>query len=272
MADPDMAEAACPGPGEPTFNVKRFLGERGTLYLLGSERPHGSLGPLFTALTGHIQERAKHLASQQRHGRLDPPLTMVLDEAALICPVPLDRWTADSGGRGIVLAIAVQSPSQLYDRWGQRGGETIWNNSNIKLVFGGLGVARDLEDLSALCGDRIERSRSQTFGHDVRSSTTVSERLVRVLPTNAIRELPDGQALVLRRNTPPVVGRIRPVWDRADVRKARKAGIDPISKLVVPKPVVEPVVVEPADNIIALPVAVHADDGEGEATPATATS
>ena len=60
---------------------------------------------------------------------------MVLDEAALICKVPLERWTADSGGRGIVLTISVQSPSQLYDGWGQRGGETIWNNSNIKLVF-----------------------------------------------------------------------------------------------------------------------------------------
>jgi type IV secretion system protein VirD4 len=267
MADPEMAEAACPEPGEPTFNVERFLAERGTLYLLGSERPHGSLGPLFTALTGHIHERAKHIASQRRHGRLDPPLTMVLDEAALICPVPLERWTADSGGRGIVLAIAVQSPSQLYDRWGQRGGETIWNNANIKLVFGGLAVARDLEDLSTLCGDRIERARSHTMGADMKRSTTVSERLVRVLPANLIRQIPDGQALLLRRNTPPVMGRIRPVWERTDVRRARKAGIDPVSKLVIPQPVTEL-----ADNVVPLPVAVHADDADGEAAPAAATS
>jgi type IV secretory pathway TraG/TraD family ATPase VirD4 len=193
---------------------------------------------------------------------------MVLDEAALICPVPLERWTADSGGRGIVLAIAVQSPSQLYDRWGQRGGETIWNNANIKLVFGGLAVARDLEDLSTLCGDRTERSRSHTVGADMRRSTTVSERLVRVLPANLIRQIPDGQALLLRRNTPPVMGRIRPVWERADVRRARKAGIDPIEKLVVP----QPVVVEPADNVIPLPVAARVEGDAGEEAPATATS
>jgi type IV secretion system protein VirD4 len=269
MADPEMAAAACPELGEPTFNVERFLAEEGTLYLLGSERPHGSLGPLFTALTGHIHERAKHLASKRRHGRLDPPLTMVLDEAALICPVPLERWTADSGGRGIVLAIAVQSPSQLYERWGQRGGETIWNNSNIKLVFGGLGVARDLEDLSVLCGDRMERSRSHTVGENMKRSTTVSERSIRVLPANLIRQLPDGQVLLLRRNTPPVIGRIRPVWDRRDVRRARKAGIDPVAKLVVPQ-----VAVGPADNIIPLPVASQAEDSTaaGEAAAATATS
>jgi hypothetical protein len=56
------------------------------------------------------------------------------------------------------------------------------------------------------------------------------------------------------------------------VRRARKAGIDPISKLVMPQPVMEP-----ADNVIQLPVAARAEDSGGEATPAatapaTATS
>jgi type IV secretion system protein VirD4 len=32
-----------------------------------------------------------------------------LDEAALICPVPLDKWTADMGGRNITIHIAAQS-------------------------------------------------------------------------------------------------------------------------------------------------------------------
>ncbi len=156
----------------------------------------------------------------------------------------------------------------------------IWNN--IKLVFGGLGVARDLEDLSVLCGDRIERSRA-TFGQDMRRSTTVSERTVRVLPANLIRQLPDGQALVLRRNTPPVIGRIRPVWDRPDVRRARKAGVDPLAKLVVTEPVWEPA--ESADNVIPLsvaacveggaiplPVATRAEESDGETAQTTATS
>jgi type IV secretion system protein VirD4 len=222
MADPEMAQAVCPRPGEETFDVDRFLAERATLYLLGSERPHGSLGPLFTALTGHIHERAKWLASQRPLGRLDPPLTFVLDEAALICPVPLERWTADSGGRGIVLVIAVQSPSQLYERWGQRGGETIWNNANIKLVFGGLGVAKDLEDLSSLCGERTDTLRSRTVGSDRRRSETESERTRPLMPVNAIRQLADGHVLILRRNTAPIVGRIRPVWERPDVKRAKQ--------------------------------------------------
>jgi hypothetical protein len=63
------------------------------------------------------------------------------------------------------------------------------------------------------------------------------------------------------------MGRIRPVWERTDVRRARKAGIDPVSKLVIPQPVTEL-----ADNVVPLPVAVHADDADGEAAPAAATS
>jgi hypothetical protein len=41
-------------------------------------------------------------AGRRSGGRLDPPLTLVLDEVPLICPVALERWSADSGA-GIVL-------------------------------------------------------------------------------------------------------------------------------------------------------------------------
>ena len=124
VTSPAVAAAICPAPGEPTFCLEEFLAGRSTLYLLGSDRPYASLVPLFTAITGHVFEGAKRVAGRSFNGRLDPPLTLALDEAALICPVPLPSMTADSGGRGIQLLIAVQSPSQLYERWGQRGGET----------------------------------------------------------------------------------------------------------------------------------------------------
>src|SRR5947209_9013927 len=45
-------------------------------------------------------------------GRLDRPLTMVLDEAAAICPLPLDNWTADIGGRNVTNHISAQSRAQ----------------------------------------------------------------------------------------------------------------------------------------------------------------
>src|SRR6185437_9052727 len=97
MADPALAHAVEQEPGVEQFSVERFIGQRATLYLLGSERAYGSVAPLFSALTGHLFETAKLIASLHPHGRLDPPLVMALDEAALICPVPLERWTSDGG-------------------------------------------------------------------------------------------------------------------------------------------------------------------------------
>ena len=80
----------------PNFDIPASPASQDTLYLLGRDEGQGGVGPLFTALTGEIYETARAMASLQRGGRLDPPLTMDLDEAALICSVPLQRWTADS--------------------------------------------------------------------------------------------------------------------------------------------------------------------------------
>jgi hypothetical protein len=55
---------------------------------------------------------------------------------------------ADAGGRGIHIEWAVQSPSQLAQRWGTKGGETIWNATNAKVIFGGLSLREDLEKAS----------------------------------------------------------------------------------------------------------------------------
>jgi type IV secretory pathway TraG/TraD family ATPase VirD4 len=93
LSNPTAVAAAAPG-GD--FDVARLLSERGTVYLLGAE--NAQTAPLVTALTAHIAREARAIAARQPDGRLDPQLTLVLDEAALICLIPLDRWTADMGG------------------------------------------------------------------------------------------------------------------------------------------------------------------------------
>lgn len=41
---------------------------------------------------------------------MDPPLRLILDEAANICPVPLDDWPSDFGSHGIALCPAFPVP------------------------------------------------------------------------------------------------------------------------------------------------------------------
>ena len=125
------------------------------MFLLGAEETQAA--PLVCALTGHIAREARRLAALEPGGRLDPPLTLVLDEAALISPVPLDSWTADMGGRGVTILAAFQSRAQLLARWGEHAAATILNNTSAVMVFGGTRDRDDLQFWSTLTGERDER-------------------------------------------------------------------------------------------------------------------
>jgi hypothetical protein len=208
------AAAAATGGG---FDVEELLATRGTVYMLGAE--DAQVAPLVTALTGHIAAEARRIAAAQPGGRLDPPVTLALDEAALICPVPLDNWTSDMGGRGVTIHIAVQSRAQLRQKWGDTGAATILNNAATVLIFGGSRDPEDLAAYSTLTGERHEQVSS--FDPDgVLTGTTT--RRVPVLTPAQIAGLPQGNVLIIRRGMAPAVGTVAMAWKRRDVRRAKR--------------------------------------------------
>jgi type IV secretory pathway TraG/TraD family ATPase VirD4 len=211
------AAAAAAEPGHP-FDVARLLAERATVFLLGAEETQAA--PLVCALTGHLAREARRLAALQPGGRLDPPLTLALDEAALISPVPLESWTADMGGRGVTILAAFQSRAQLLARWGEHAAATILNNTGAVMVFGGTRDRDDLHFWSTLTGERDERILTTDLHGRVASRTV---RKVPVLAPAQIANLPTGKVLVIRRGLAPVVGRVAPAWRRRDVRAQRRA-------------------------------------------------
>ncbi|MGD6757289.1 TraM recognition domain-containing protein [Streptomyces sp. BH105] len=214
-------------PATPQFDIPAYLTSRDTLYLLGRDDGMGSVGPLFTCLTGEIYETARGMASLKKGGRLDPPWTQVLDEAALICSVPLAAWTADSRGLGIDIHACFQSPAQIMDRWGKFGYQTIWDNCT-KLILGGLSNREHLDDLSGLCGRHKEKkeSRSSSPGTDgaTRESSSWTKVEVDTMTPQDIHNLPPGQMLILRKHLGgPVVVSYTPVWARKDIQDSEKA-------------------------------------------------
>jgi type IV secretion system protein VirD4 len=217
LTDPTAA-AAARGDRHTTLDVAQLLAQRGTVYMLGAE--DAQTAPLVTALTGHIAREARRIAADQPAGRLDPPLTLALDEAALICPVPLDQWTADMGGRNITIHIAVQSWAQLKQKYGAAGAGVIVNNTATLLIYGG---TRDPDDLAAyvtLIGERDEDVR--TWDHEQRVATTTTRR-VPVLSAAQIAQLPFGKVVIIRRGMPAAVGRVQMAWKRRDLRRHTRA-------------------------------------------------
>jgi type IV secretion system protein VirD4 len=216
MDDPFMAMVACPGPRDAEFDAAEFICSAGTLYLIAADKPHGSVAPYCAWMTAHIWLTAKRLASRSPGSRLDPPLTMVLDEPAITCPVPIDKWSAEAGGHGITIITGVQSPAQLSARWGENGARTIRDNATVQLILRGKSDHDELEKLSALCGERDTWHHARGPG----GSRTRQPAKERLFPPERIRTLKPWQAILLHRSTRPLIARLTPVWERPGYQRA----------------------------------------------------
>ncbi len=210
LANPEARAAAT---GATPLDVAELLRSRATVYLLGAEE--SQVAPLVAALTGHIAREARRIAARAPSGRLDPPLSLHLDEAALICPVPLESWTADMGGRGVHIIAAFQSRAQLIARWGATGARVILGNAGAVVLFCQGNDTEDLAHWSTLTGDRDEPVTTTDSGGRVTSRST---RKVPVITAAQLANLPKGRVVVLHSGMAPVLGWARMAWKRRDVK------------------------------------------------------
>jgi type IV secretion system protein VirD4 len=214
LASPDAERATQVGDGEP-FDVARFVRERGTVYLLGRNESYTS--PLLAAFSGAVIRQARRLASDMPGGRIDPTLSMWLDEAGRAARVPLDDWTGDAGGSGIQIVAAVQSLADLVDAWGKTGASKIANNAGAILLFGGTKDPEDLKFWTELFGTRQEVVKTYGPGGRVTSRTT---RPVPVLAPSQLANLPEAHAVAYVRGMSPVIGRPVMFWQMAEHKAA----------------------------------------------------
>jgi type IV secretory pathway TraG/TraD family ATPase VirD4 len=229
MSDPVLAAAALPGSGA-SLDIGQFLRDRGTLYLIAqADREDSPLAPLFATLTAEIHHTATLMGSMQPGGRLDPPLLMALDEVTQICPVPLNVWMADSGGKGIQIIAVGHGGAQLRSRWGQDGAQVIMDTAGVKILLPGITDQATLGLASVLCGQAVytEKGSQHVSRHPVMSETM-------------IRQLPERHALVVRGNGAPVIVRLRMAWQDPLYKAAVRDGTD-VADLFLPRiPVILP--------------------------------
>jgi len=228
LADPRVLDAVTPREGEE-FDPAEFLTSNGTLYLLATGAGAGASWALVAAFIEDLVETARHLASASPGARLDPPLLLALDEIGNLAPLPsLPMLMAEGGGTGITTMPILQSLSQARDRWSDHAAGAIWDASIVKIILGGTSAARDLQDLSALIGERDERTDTISVGDYGSRSLQRSVRRVPIMPPETIRTLPFGTALVLLRSAPPLVTDLRKWTDRkdADMLRAQRAAVE----------------------------------------------
>jgi type IV secretion system protein VirD4 len=205
--DPVVALSSASSEIDPLHLVR----DGGTLYLCGPSYEQARLQGLFAALVSSVVAAAVETAN--RTGRpLDPPLLLVLDEAANIAPIrDLDTLAATGAGLGIQLMTICQDLAQFTARYGEQRARTIANNHRAKLVLSGVSDLSTLDLVSGLAGDAAVREESFTAdlrdGRRTRSSSVSYRRLA---PADELRRTPPGEGILVYGHLPAARIRLRP--------------------------------------------------------------
>ncbi|HEX3840767.1 MAG TPA: TraM recognition domain-containing protein [Acidimicrobiales bacterium] len=207
LANPYVAQMCMTSP-EQSFDVGRFVKERGVLYLVGSSESQKVIATVVATMVEDIIERAKKIEKPLR-----PPLALWLDEVANTAPLPtLPELFSTGRGDGLYLSIVLQSYSQAEARWGKEGADTIHANAVVELHLAG---SKDLSMLSWLeraGGQADVVTRSVSVGVDARTDTAGQSRQP-VFDTRDLRGLAARYAWLVYGNQTPAMTHLAPWWE-----------------------------------------------------------
>src|SRR6266496_1815880 len=217
LHDEEIMPWVTPPPGHlPAFSPAAFAASRDTLYLLTEARAAAS--PLIAALTDRAM-RAGRRHAEMAGGRLDPPMVLILDEAANICRIAdLPDLYSHLGSRGMVPVTILQSYQQGVSVWGEPGMAALWGAATKKVIGAGIDDPRHARDLATLTGQHDVAVISVSYG-DGRASQQVSLRRQEILEAADIRALAPGSALLLATGARPALIRLRPWYAGPDARR-----------------------------------------------------
>ncbi|MEV5973649.1 type IV secretory system conjugative DNA transfer family protein [Streptomyces sp. NPDC051921] len=113
---------ACTANRTDSLTLASFVAEQGTLYVVGEPiedpRTHPGAMPLLTALAASVVEHGRRMAARSSDGRLDPPLSLVLDDIAAVAPIPrLPELVATGADQGLPTLALMRSQEQARSRW-----------------------------------------------------------------------------------------------------------------------------------------------------------
>jgi type IV secretion system protein VirD4 len=214
-ADPTILRSATTSDVDP---VRLLGGGAPTLYVCAPGHEQERLRPVFATLLQTILTAA-YDAALAGGGSLDPPLLIVLDEAANIAPLrDLDAIASTAAGHGIQLVTVWQDLAQLRARYGERAA-TVINNHRAKLVLSGISDPATLEYASRLIGDADVADHSLTIDPTGARSTTRSRRERRLAPDAELRRIRPGEGVLVYGHLPPARIRLRPWFAEPATRR-----------------------------------------------------
>lgn len=220
FADPLVA--ACSSGDD--VDVERLVAGGGsdTLYLVAPAHEQERLQAPFVCLLRAVLDAAFTAAARAR-GALDPPLLLVLDEAANVAPLAgLDGLVATAASQGVQVVTLWQDLAQIEARHGARAA-TVVNNHRAKLLCPGVSDPSTLDQIRRLAGDTEAETRQTTRDANGGWSSTTGTEIRPLAPADALRRLAPGEAVLVYADLPPARLRLRPYFDDPELAR-RSAG------------------------------------------------
>jgi type IV secretion system protein VirD4 len=203
------------------ITADRLLDERATLYLIGDAKASKLLRPIFLALLTEVVDRAYERATLAG-GRLELPLLLCLDEAGNVAPLPnLAEIASTAPSHNIQLVSIFHDLAQARARYGRQA-ETVVNSHRARMLLGGVADLETLRYFGGLIGEEEAHDLTRTTGAGGTTRSTARRRRPLLSP-EALRQLPDGHALLLYGRLAPARVRLR-LWFE-DRRLRRLAGM-----------------------------------------------
>lgn len=197
-ADPQVGAS----PASCDIDTTRLLDGGGhALYVAAPLHEQARLRPLFTTLVQTVLATAYEKAAAK--DRLDPPLLLVLDEAANIAPLrDLAQIASTAAGLGIQLVTVWQDRAQIVHRYGDAA-DTVVNNHRAKLLLSGITDSKTTTELANLIGETSVTRRSTTVDADGRTSATHGTQNQPLTSAAGLRQLRPFEGVLIYGHLPP---------------------------------------------------------------------
>jgi type IV secretion system protein VirD4 len=204
------------------ITAERLLRSSATLYLIGDAKASKLLRPIFLALLSEVVDAAYELAN--RHGgRLELPLLVCLDEAGNVAPLPnLAEVASTAPSHNIQLISIFHDLAQARSRYRQQA-ETVVNSHRARMLLPGVADLDTLRYFSGLVGDEERRELTRTSGRGG-ATRSYGQRRTPLISPEALRQLPEGHALLLYGRLAPARIRLRTWFGNRRLRRMASGG------------------------------------------------
>jgi type IV secretory pathway TraG/TraD family ATPase VirD4 len=210
-------------------------GKAPTLYLMTQEGA-GSAGAVIAAMVARIFEIGDLVASAHG-GRVEPPMTAVLDEAANICRIKnLPQLASHLGSKSINVTAIFQSRSQGISVYGADDWEALWGASTVRLLGAGLQSTNFLKEISELIGNYRPRERRTSYGPGGATTSNDPGNWEPIMPPDKIGKLKKTNAVLIRQEAPPLVIDLIPWYtqpDKGEIEEVRDKATEEVRNAAI---------------------------------------